>query len=185
MSKNPHTKLGTMNSVSDMLKVWQAHTDYEFVTHDVKATMQTMTENPHLVNVPVGIGGRGFEQVQNFYANYFVGHSPKDVTITLLSRTVGTDRVVDEILFSFTHDIEMPWILPGIAPTGKHVQIPLVAIVSFRDNKIESEHIYWDQASVLVQIGILEAKKLPILGAAQPLKLTDPAEPLNTLITGE
>ncbi len=182
LPKDNKPQVSESDPISKMLKLWQAHTDYEFVDKDVDATMKTMVKNPHVINVSVGIGGRGFDKVKSFYTNCFVGHCPNDVKITLLSRTVGTDRVVDEMIFSFTHDIEMPWILPGIPPTGKHVEIPLIAIVCVRDNLIESEHIYWDQASVLAQIGLLNTTKLPALGAVQARILTDSTEPLNRLI---
>ncbi|WP_027151659.1 hypothetical protein [Mesorhizobium sp. WSM2561] len=96
---------------------------------------------------------------------------------------MGEKRIVDEFLFSFIHDIEMPWILPGVEPTGRPVNIPVVAIVSIQDGRVESEHIYWDQASVLAQIGLIDKTALPILGARQSRALTDAAEPLNALIS--
>jgi carboxymethylenebutenolidase len=75
------------------------------------------------------------------------------------------------MIFSFTHTLEMPWMLPGIAPTGRRVEIPLVAIVHFRDGKLAHEHIYWDQASVLKQIGLLSDTTLPIHGAETAKKV--------------
>ena len=75
------------------------------------------------------------------------------------------------MIFSFTHTMEMPWMLPGIAPTNKHVEVPLVAIVHFRDGKLAHEHIYWDQASVLKQIGLLTDPKLPVCGAEAAVKV--------------
>ena len=82
----------------------------------------------------------------------------------LVSFWIGEDQIVDEMIFKFTHTIPMDWILPGIPPTGKHVEIPLVAIVRARNGKLAHEHIYWDQASVLVQIGLLDPSKLPVVG---------------------
>jgi carboxymethylenebutenolidase len=75
--------------------------------------------------------------------------------------------------FSFTHTQETPWMLPGIAPTGRKVEVPLVAIVRFRDGKLAHEHIYWDQASVLKQIGLLTDESLPVFGA-ETRKVIDP-----------
>jgi carboxymethylenebutenolidase len=86
--------------------------------------------------------------------------------MTDVSRPVGENRLVDEMVISFTHTIEMPWILPGVAPTGRHVEVPLVAVVGFRDGKLAHENIYWDQASVLKQIGLLKGDGLPVHGAA-------------------
>jgi carboxymethylenebutenolidase len=167
---------------NDLLRVWEAHTAHEFVTKDVDATMQTMVQEPEVIHVPVATGGRGWANVRNFYAAAFIGHCPQDTRLNLISRTIGAERVVDEMLFSFTHDMEVPWMLPGVAPTGRRVEIPLVAIISIQDGRIASEHIYWDQASVLAQIGLLDETTLPILGAAQPRALTDAMQPLNKLI---
>jgi len=105
-----------------------------------------------------------------------------DTEMTPVSRTVGEDQLVDEMIFKFTHTIRMDWILPGIPPTGKHVEVPLVAIVRFRDGKLAHEHIYWDQASVLVQIGLLDPSKLPVAGVQAARKVLDPTLPANELM---
>jgi carboxymethylenebutenolidase len=186
MIRPQHSK--EISTVSDRRKsrrpalteVWAEHTTQEFTHKDVDATMRTMTADPHVINVPVGTGGRGWGGVRDFYAGQFIGRVPRDVQLQLISRTVHGERVVDEMLFSFTHDVEMPWMLPGIAPTGRRVEIPLVAIVGFRDGKVDSEHIYWDQASVLAQVGLLPSTAIPVL-AGQAKVLLDPAAPLNTL----
>jgi carboxymethylenebutenolidase len=159
--------------------VWKAHTDNEFVHRDVAATMRTMTDDPSVLHVPTG--GRGGDGVRTFYSTYFVGRNPDDFRIELISRTIGGDQIVDEMVVSFTHDIEVPWILPGVAPTGRPVEIPVVAIVGIRDGLIQSEHIYWDQASVLAQVGLLDTSGLPVLHVEQCRVLRDPRTPLNTL----
>jgi carboxymethylenebutenolidase len=161
---------------------WEDHTAHEFVHMDVDATMRTMSAHPHVIHVPVATGGRGWKNVRDFYARYFIGRNPQDLRLEVLSRTADAERVVDEMLISFTHDVEMPAMLPGVAPTGRRVEIPLVAIVAFRDGKIESEHIYWDQASVLAQIGLLSSAGLPVQAAGQAKALLDPAAPLNELL---
>jgi carboxymethylenebutenolidase len=163
-------------------EVWEEHTAQEFAHKDVDATMRTMTADPHVISVPVATGGRGWSAVRDFYAQHFIGRTPQDIRVEPLSRTADSHRVVDEMVVSFTHDIDMPWILPGIAPTGRRVEIPLVAVVAFRDGKVESEHIYWDQASVLAQIGLLPSSGLPVLAAGQAEVLLDPAVSLNTLL---
>jgi carboxymethylenebutenolidase len=86
------------------------------------------------------------------------------------------------MVFEFTHTIKMDWMLPGVAPTGKHVKVPLVVIVHFRDGKLAHEHIYWDQASVLVQLGLLDGSKLPVAGAESADKVLDPSLPANHLM---
>jgi carboxymethylenebutenolidase len=115
-------------------------------------------------HVPVLTGGRGKAALRSFYSQDFISKMPPDTTLTPVSRTVGEDQLVDEMIFAFTHTIEMPWMLPGVAPTGKRVEIPLVAIVRFRDGKLAHEHIYWDQASVLKQLGLLTDEDLPVFG---------------------
>lgn len=114
----------------------------------------SLTKKPYVHHVPTLTGGRGYSGVYDFYKNHFIGKMPKDLMITKVSRTVGKDQVVDELIISFTHDREIDYLLPGIAPTGKYVEIPHVVAMKFKDNKISHEHIYWDQASVLVQIGL-------------------------------
>jgi carboxymethylenebutenolidase len=167
---------------ADLGAVFDAHMRAEFVTRDLDATMATMTDAPSLIHVPVMTGGYGREEIREFYGRYFIGHWPADTTITPISRTVGQQRLVDEFIVSFTHDVEMPALIPGIAPTGKKVELPHVAVVGFSEGKVAYEHIYWDQASLLVQIGLLDSAILPVSGADQAHKLLDPRLPSNQLI---
>ncbi len=100
-----------------------------------------------------------------------------------MARTVGEDRIVDELIHKFTHTIEMPWILPGVPPTGKRVEVAVIVVVEFKDEKIVGERIYWDQASVLAQIGLIDKDKLPVTGIEASRKVVDPLqEPSNNLI---
>ncbi len=156
-----------------MTAVWDEHVAQEFVAHDVDATMATMTEDPQLNLVPIMAVGPGKEEVRNFYSTQFIPGLPPDVSIVPISRTVGGDQLVDEMIISFTHTIEMPWILPGIAPTHQRVEIPLVAIARFRGDKLVHEHIYWDEASVLKQIGLLDDPALPVVGAESARSLKE------------
>ena len=127
-------------------------------------------------------GGSGRDAVRHFYDTWFIGHWPEDTVVTPISRTVGDTQVVDEVMISSTHDCEMPALLSGVKPTGRNVTIPFVVVVGFKDGKIAFEHIYWDQASLLVQIGLLDKSKLPVTGAEQAARLLDPSLPSNTLI---
>jgi carboxymethylenebutenolidase len=127
-------------------------------------------------------GGVGRDQVERFYARYFIPVNPPDFRLTPVSRTIGEDTIVDEFVVQFTHTTVMDWMLPGIPPTGRKVEVPTVAIVKFEGDKLAYEHIYWDQASVLVQIGVLDPGKLPVTGAEQAHKLLDPSLPSNTLM---
>ena len=166
----------------DLEALWEAHTRYEFETRDVDATMATMVGDPYVNHVPVMTGGVGQRDLARFYANHFIPKCPADIGMVPVSRTVGADRVVDEMVVSFTHDREIDWMLPGIAPTGRRVEVPLVAVVGFRGSKLYHEHIYWDQASVLVQIGLLDPNALPVAGVETAHKLLDETLPSNALM---
>jgi len=145
---------------------------------DLDTTMATMSDNPHLNHVPVLAGGVGREGVRDFYANHLVGKFfPPDVEFHSVSRTVGTDQLVDELVITFTHTTEIDWLLPGVAPTGKPVEMAVAVIVGIKDGKITHEHIYWDQASVLVQVGLLDPKGLPVGGAEVARKVANPNLP--------
>jgi carboxymethylenebutenolidase len=150
-----------------MVELWEEHLSYEFEAHSTEKTLSTMTEDPVNINVPLLTGGVGVEEVRKYYSEYFIPKNPPDTEVTLLSRTVGEDRLVDELIQKFTHTIEMDYMLPGIPPTGRRVEVPVAVVVEFRDGKIASEHIYWDQASVLVQVGLLDANTLPVVGVGE------------------
>jgi carboxymethylenebutenolidase len=162
--------------------VFDAHVRAEFVERSVDTTMATMTDAPYVTHVPVMTGGYGRDEVRQFYATWFIGHWPADVQITPISRTLGQGRVIDEFILSFTHDVEIPALLPGIAPTGRKVTLPHVVVMGIVDGKVAYEHIYWDQASLLVQVGLLNPTKLPVVGAEQADKLRNPSLPSNELI---
>ena len=163
--------------------MFDAHTDAEFKTRDIEATMATMSAAPHVTHVPTMTGGSGHEAVRRFYDTWFIGHWPQDTVVMPISRTVGDSQVVDEVMISFTHDCAMPALLPGVKPTGRKVTIPFVVVVGFdKSGRIEFERIYWDQASMLAQIGLIDAAKLPVSGAEQAARLLDPDLPSNTLI---
>ncbi len=166
----------------DLEALWEVHTTCEFGTRDVAATMRTMVADPYVNHIPVMTGGVGQRELARFYANHFIPKLPADTKLVPISRTVGADRVVDEMLFCFTHDVEIDFMLPGVPPTGRYVEVPTVAIVNFRGDKLYHEHIYWDQASVLVQIGLIDPKGLPVAGIETAKKLRDESEPSNTLM---
>jgi carboxymethylenebutenolidase len=156
---------------ADLAQLWQEHTNHEFSTRDTDSTLATMTEDAYVNHVPVLTGGAGKSALRIFYSVDFIPRMPPDTKLTPVSRTVGEDQLVDEMIFSFTHSREMPWMLPGIPPTNRYVEVALVAIVRFRDGKIAHEHIYWDQASVLKQIGLLTDPGLPVFGAESAHKV--------------
>ena len=164
-----------------MLDTFKRHVDAE-LAGDLDTTMATMTANPHLHNVPSMVGGVGRDGVRKFYKNHLVGKFfPPDVTMTNVSNTVGDTQIVDELVIGFTHTTMIDWMLPGVAPTGKPVEIAVVVVVGCEDGKIAHEHIYWDQASLLAQIGLIDPKGLPIVGAESARKLLDPMLPARVM----
>ncbi len=160
--------------MTNLLELWEEHTKQEFVTHDTEATLATMVEDAYVNHVPVLTGGFGKAALRVFYSKDFIPSMPPDTVLTPISRTVGEEQLVDEMIFSFTHTQEMPWMLPGVAPTNRRVEVPLVAIVRFRGDKLVHEHIYWDQASVLKQIGLLTDPTLPVFGVETAKRVVDP-----------
>jgi carboxymethylenebutenolidase len=155
------------SEVADLGAIFDAHVHHEFVDHDVAATMKTMVPEPYVHNVPTLTGGDGHAGVVDFYANHFVGKMPADTRVERISRTVGKDQVVDELILYFTHDCPIDFMLPGIPPTGSKVVLPHVVVMKFQGGKIAHEHIYWDQACLLAQIGLLDPSKLPVTGVEQ------------------
>ena len=163
-------------------KLWEEHVRHEFSTRNTDDTLATMVDDAYVNHIPVLTGGSGHVELRKFYSNRFIPQMPPDTEMIPVSRTIGEDQLVDEMIFKFTHTIPMDWMLPGVAPTGKRVEIPLVAIVRFKGRKLAHEHIYWDQASVLVQIGLLDPGKLPVAGVETARKVLDPSLPANELM---
>ena len=162
--------------------LWEEHMRHEFATRDTEETLATMVDDAYVNHIPVLTGGVGKDALREFYSKRFIPQMPPDTEVTPVSRTIGTDQLVDEMIFKFTHTVRMDWMLPGVAPTGKRVEIPLVAIVRFRDNKLAHEHIYWDQASLLVQLGLLDPNILPVAGIETARKVLDNSLPSNALM---
>jgi carboxymethylenebutenolidase len=173
---------GLATAQKSLSERWDEHVKYEFSTRNTNDTLQTMVADAYVNHVPVLTGGVGRDELSEFYSSRFIPQMPPDTAMTPVSRTVGIDRLVDEMVFEFTHSIKMDWMLPGIEPTGKHVKVPLVVIVRFREGKLAHEHIYWDQASVLAQLGLINKKELPVAGVESAEKVLDPGLPSNELM---
>lgn len=168
---------GLMQAQKEMVALFEKHVAAE-LDADLDTTMATMTDNPHLHNVPTMVGGMGRDGVRAFYRDHLVGKFfPPDVEMQNVSRTVGTDQVVDELVIRFTHTTPIDWMLPGVEPTGKRVEVAFVVVVGFRNGKISHEHIYWDQATVLVQLGLLDPAGLPVCGPEGARRVLDPSHP--------
>jgi carboxymethylenebutenolidase len=137
----------------DLVALWEAHCRYEFETRDVDATMATMVEQPYVNHIPTMTGGVGHDQLKRFYKYHFIGINPPDFRLTPISRTVGTDSVVDEFIVHFTHTTEIDWLLPGVPPTGR-----------------------------IVEVGLLDPTSLPVAGVQTARKVMDKSQPSNELM---
>ncbi|KAI0068437.1 NTF2-like protein [Artomyces pyxidatus] len=168
----------------DLEKLWERHTYYEFVERDAPKTMSTMVNVPYVNHVATLTGGMGYDDLARFYKYHFTKVSPPDTELITISRTVGADRIIDEMIFKATHTTEIEYFLPGVRPTGKPLEIAMVGVVAFRGDKLTFEHLYWDQASTLVQLGLLDRTSLPIAGVEVAQKVMNPfGVPSNTLLT--
>jgi carboxymethylenebutenolidase len=180
--QKPESETNLTPAQETLQQLWEEHVRHEFNTRNHEETLATMVEDAYVNHIPVLTGGVGRDELREFYSKRFIPQMPPDTEMTAISRTIGNDQLVDEMVFKFTHTIRMDWMLPGIAPTGKRVEVPLVAIVRFREGKLAHEHIYWDQASVLVQLGLLDAGTLPVAGVDSARKALDPSLPSNALM---
>jgi carboxymethylenebutenolidase len=166
-----------------MVALWEEHLKAEFQDRDAAASCDTMVSNPYVNHVPVMTGGMGRRQLEHFYGKYFIPGMPADAELVPISRTVGQNRIVDEFVFRCTHTVQMDWLLPGVPPTGRRLELVTVVIVYFENGKIHHEHIHWDQATALVQLGILDPTGLPVAGAETARKMLDPSGvPSNLLM---
>ena len=180
-SKTSCERSRPLQSEGALSSVWDKHVTAEFAAKDADLAVATMTEESYVNLIPLMIGARGRDDVRGFYANHFLPQLPSDIEIVPVSRTIGQGQVVDELIIRFTHSIRMDWLLPGVPPTGKRVEVPFVAIIRFDGDKIVHEHLYWDQASLLVQIGLLD-RALPVRGGEIAAQVLNPTQPMNELI---
>ncbi len=162
-----------------MIELWEEHVADEFTVRDPQATIDTMCEDAYVNHVPTMAGGFGHKELLAFYSKDFIPVMPPDMKLTPVSRTVGANQLVDEMIVSFTHTVPIPWMLPGVAPTNRAVRIPVVAVIGFRDDKLLHEHIYWDQGSVLKQIGLLNDPALPVFGAETAERVLNSQPPVS------
>ncbi len=163
--------MSAVNSNSDLGALFDGHVAREFADFDVEATMETMVAEPYVHCVATLAGGFGAREVRRFYSEHFINQIPKDAKVTPISRTIGKDQVVDEFIVSFTHNSQWDYLLPGIPPTGKKVELPHVVVMKFENGKVSHEHVWWDQASLLVQVGLLDPANLPVAGIEQAKQL--------------
>ena len=165
-----------------MLEAYLRHTGAEFVTKRPEDAVATMVESPYVALLPALTGGNGREEVAEFYARHFIFSMPPDMELVPVSRIVGSDHVVEESVLRFTHSVEIDWMLPGVPPTGRRVEVAVCSVVKMEGERVAHEHIYWDQASVLVQLGLLPEEGLPVVGAEGARKILDRSVAVNRLV---
>ncbi|MBK9756703.1 MAG: nuclear transport factor 2 family protein [Nannocystis sp.] len=163
-------------SQQQLLDMWQKHMYSEFVLKDVDMALSTMTDDPYVLCVPVGNGGYGQAGVRRFYGEQFFTGMPADIQSTQVALTIAENTLIEESVISFTHDIPMAWMLPGVGPTGRRVELAFIGVISFHDGKICSERLYWDQASVLVQLGVIDRGTPAVCGVEPARLLQDPSK---------
>ena len=171
MTNKVATKQQKAAETRELSDLFDGHIAREFADRDVDATMETTVPEPYVHCVAVMTGGFGDEGVRRFYSEHFINQIPKDAKVTPISRTIGKDQVVDELIVSFTHDTQWDYLVPGIPPTGKKVELPHVVVMKFENGKVAHEHLYGDQASLLVQVGLLDPANLPVAGVEQAREL--------------
>jgi carboxymethylenebutenolidase len=158
-----------MSDRETLARLWEEHIRHEFETKNTDDTIATMVEDAYVNHVPVMTGGLGKPALRQFYSAHFIPKMPPDLEMISVSRTIGTDQLVEEMVVKFTHTVEIDWMLPRVAPTGRRVEVA-------------HEHIYWDQASVLAQLGLIDPDRLPVAGVESARKVLDPRLPANALI---
>jgi carboxymethylenebutenolidase len=144
----------TRLTTEQLESLWAEHLAGEFTTRDVEATLATMIDSASVNHVPVNTGGKGKDELRVFYRDVFIPSWPDDLVMTPLNRVVGDSQLVDELRLSFSHSKRMDWFLPGVPPTNRKIEIDMVVVVMFEGDKLATERIYWDQATVLRQIGM-------------------------------
>jgi carboxymethylenebutenolidase len=138
----------------DLEQVWDAHQQALIQRRDLQAALAPLAAEPTVTHIPAMTGGTGRQAVERFYADQLLPHLPADLTLRRISRTVDRWRLVDETTVSFTHDREMPWLLPGIEPTFRRAEVLAIAVVGFDRTRIRSQRVLWDHATLAVQLNI-------------------------------
>ncbi|KAK6358675.1 hypothetical protein TWF730_007998 [Orbilia blumenaviensis] len=175
----------TLGPELDLEEIWGEHLLAAFVSRNANKTLDSMVKEPYVNHVPTLVGGSGYDELHDFYHNYFIPTNPPSLSLQQISRTVGSDRIVDEMICRFKHTTEMIWMLPGVKPTGRRVEIPIVIIACIKAKKVYAENVYWDQASVLKQIGVVDFTGLPVSGPESAWKVEDKdSVPANILLGG-
>lgn len=137
------------------LKLWNDHITGEFGTKDVELALSTMVDDASVMHMPTRSGGKGKAELRPYYRDMFIPSIPEQWEHTVTNRVMTENTIVEEATVRLVHSKQMEWFLPGVPPTGKTIDVELVIVIKFREGKMATERIYWDQAAVLRQIGKL------------------------------
>lgn len=171
-----------IHPVNPLNSLWEEHLESEFAHKSPEAALGTMTDDPRVTIVPILVGGKGRDEMHTFYSKHFLNQLPPDLEVVPISRTIGETRVIDELVLRFTHSLQMDWVLPGVAATGKRIEFAMCVVVHIENGKIATENLYWDNATILRQAGMLDEPSLPVVGAESARQMIDQSGPLNELI---
>ena len=138
----------------DLEQTWEEHQQALIRRRDLRAALAQLAAEPVITHIPAMTGACGRQAVERFYAGQFLPHVPDDLTLNRISRTVDRWRLVDETTVSFTHDRELPWLLPGVEPTFRRAEVLAIAVVGFDRTRIRSQRVLWDHATLLGQLGV-------------------------------
>ena len=138
----------------DLEQAWDAHQQALLQRRDLAAALASLAAEPAVTHIPAMTGATGRQAVERFYADQVLPYLPDDLELRRISRTVDRWRLVDETTVSFTHDRELPWLLPGAEPTFRRAEVLAIAVAGFHRMKIRSVRVLWDYATLMAQLGI-------------------------------
>jgi carboxymethylenebutenolidase len=150
--------------------VWDEHRAALLVRRDLAAAVATMAAEPSVTHLPAMTGGTGRQAVERFYAGQVLPHQPADLTLSRISRTVDRWRLVEETTVSFTHDRELPWLLPGVEPTFRRAEVLAIAVAGFHRMKISSVRVLWDYATLTAQLNVTGQLNVTVPVATAPAR---------------
>ena len=151
----------------DLEQTWEEHQQALIRRRDLRAALAQLAAEPVVTHIPAMTGATGRAAVERFYADQVLPHLPGDLVQRRISRTVDRWRLVDETTVSFTHDRELPWLLPGVEPTFRRAEVLSIAIVGFDRARIRSQRVLWDHATLLGQLGLEGATAPAATGPAR------------------
>jgi carboxymethylenebutenolidase len=140
-------------------EIWDEHVTASLGRRDLAGSLANLVAEPTVLHIPAMTGAAGRAALERFYLEDLFGHLPGDLALTRISRTVDRFRLVDEVTVSFTHDRELPWLLPGVAPTDRRAEVLTIAVVGFERGRISSQRTLWDQATLTAQLGLIPHRR--------------------------